>query len=215
MVYDVPGVRHRPVALESGMAAGTEVIPFDHRFRRSCLPQVHCISDDPNGFFAANLTDDNTDPFRRLRIRRRHDPPDSVRALQRSDTDIHPYYHQACDFAPEGIYTLIDATVTAPPGTAHEAFFDPATTTAGVGYLATTSTTTGVLQPAAFSQREQVELSTITGLDLARRPGGADAGPVRAARRLDGFSFIETDGTVGLCVLPRWTRPEDLDRPDG
>ena len=85
-------------------------------------------------------------------------------------------------------------TVTAPPGTVHEAFFDPATTTAGVGYLATTSTSTGVLEPAGLSVRGRA--ITITGLTW--RDGRVVLTLDRFGSWLDGFSFIEPDGTVGL-----------------
>ena len=187
----VPGVRHRPLPLESGLAAGTEVIPYG----RYDGPSYHefTISDDPDGLFAPKITDDNTessDGYDYAVVTTRPIPSGRYKVKH----DIQPYYHQACDFAPEGIYTLIDATVTAPPGAAHEAFFDPATTTAGVGYLATTSTTTGVLQPAGLSVRGRA--ITITGLTW--RDGRVVLTLDRFGSWLDGFSFIETDGTVGL-----------------
>ena len=197
MVYDgqaglhVPGVRHRPLPLESGLAAGTEVIPYGrydgpsyHEFR---------ISDDPNGYFAPQITDDNTvssDGYDYAVVTTRPIPSGRYRVRH----DIQPYFHQACDFAPEGIYTLIDATVTAPPGTVHEAFFDPATTTAGVGYLATTST--GVLEPAGFSVSGRA--IAITGLTWQN--GRVVLTLDRFGSWLDGFSFIEPDGTFGLVL---------------
>ena len=84
--------------------------------------------------------------------------------------------------------------VVAPPGTLHEAFFDPATTTAGVGYLATTSSTTGVLKPAGLSVRGRA--IAITGLTWQN--GRVVLTLDRFGSWLDGFSFIEPDGTVGL-----------------
>ena len=199
----VPGVRQRPVSLESGMAAGTEVIPFDHRFRGSAYYNF-TVYEDPNGFFAANLTDDNTDPsdgYEYSVVTTRPIPSGRYKARHR----IQPYFHQACDFAPEGIYTLIDATVTAPPGTIHEAFFDPATTTAGVGYLAGSATTTGVLEPAGFSMRGRD--IDITGLEW--RNGQVVLSFDRTVQLSDGLSFIETDGTAGL-YLSQYDDTEDL-----
>ena len=98
-----------------------------------------------------------------------------------------------CDFMPDN-YGDLTIVVTAPPGTVHEAFFDPATTTAGVGYLATTSTTTGVLEPAGLSVRGRA--ITITGLTWQN--GRVVLTLDRFGSWLDGFSFVEPDGTVGL-----------------
>ena len=47
--------------------------------------------------------------------------------------DSYGYADQICEFNPGDAYMLTTVNVTAPPGTVHEAFFDPATTTAGVG----------------------------------------------------------------------------------
>ena len=106
----------------------------------------------------------------------------------------HPYWLEPCNFQPPDSHMVFNVTVEAPEGTVHEAFFDPATTTAGVGYLATTSTTTGVLEPAAFSVRGRA--ITITGLTWQN--GRVVLTLDRFGSWLDGFSFIETDGTVGL-----------------
>ena len=106
----------------------------------------------------------------------------------------YPDAYKACEYAPDWAFTDFVVTVTAPPGTLHEALFDPATTTAGVGYLATTSTTTGVLEPAGFSVRGRA--ITITGLTW--RDGRVVLTLDRFGSWLDGFSFVETDGTVGL-----------------
>ena len=104
------------------------------------------------------------------------------------------YLWSLCDFDPTLLNADITVRVTAPPGTLHEAFFDPATTTAGVGYLATTSTTTGVLEPAGLSVRGRA--ITITGLTWQN--GRVVLTLDRFGSWLDGFSFIEPDGTVGL-----------------
>ena len=107
---------------------------------------------------------------------------------------LNPGNFQVCRFQPENAYSAYVVTVTAPEGTVHEALFDPATTTAGVGYLATTSTSTGVLEPAGFSVRGRA--ITITGLTW--RDGRVVLTLDRFGSWLDGFSFIEPDGTVGL-----------------
>ena len=100
-----------------------------------------------------------------------------------------PCNYRARDWDSDAIITVV-----APPGTVHEALFDPATTTAGVGYLATTSTSTGVLEPAGLSVRGRA--ITITGLTWQN--GRVVLTLDRFGSWLDGFNFIEPDGTVGL-----------------
>ena len=78
-----------------------------------------------------------------------------------------------------GFYVVFNVTATTSADVVHEAFFDPATTTAGVGYLAGSATTTGVLEPAGFSVRGRDYRHHRPG--VAQRAGGADAGPVRVS----------------------------------
>ena len=116
-----------------------------------------------------------------------------------------PYWFKPCEYNYPNTYTNYTIVVEAPPGTVHEAFFDPATTTAGVGYLATTSTTTGVLEPAGFSMRGRD--INITGLEW--RNGQVVLSFDRTVQLSDGLSFIETDGTAGL-YLSQFDATEDL-----
>ena len=117
----------------------------------------------------------------------------------------YPHYRWACEFDFPENFVYVDVTVTAPPGTVHEAFFDPATTTAGVGYLAGSATTTGVLEPAGFSMRGRD--IDITGLEW--RNGQVVLSFDRTVQLSDGLSFIETDGTAGL-YLSQFDATEDL-----
>ena len=105
-----------------------------------------------------------------------------------------PHSFKPCGFRPSWYFNDYEITSVAPSGTIHEAFFDPATTTAGVGYLATTSTSTGVLEPAGFSVRGRA--IAITGFTWQN--GRVVLTLDRFGSWLDGFSFIEPDGTVGL-----------------
>ena len=100
---------------------------------------------------------------------------------------------EACNFRPDTPF-ILDVIAEPPPGTVHEAFFDPATTTAGVGYSAGSATTTGVLKPAGFSVRGRA--IAITGLTWQN--GRVVLTLDRFGSWLDGFSFIEPDWTVGL-----------------
>ena len=90
-----------------------------------------------------------------------------------------------------GLYWTI--TATAPENTLHEAFFDPSSTSLGVGFQGSQ----GTLSPASFTHGDAS--SSIVGL-------GWEDGEVTlvlspyvslAGKRLD---FIELDGTVGLSL---------------
>ena len=118
---------------------------------------------------------------------------------------LNPGSFQVCRFQPENAYSTYVVTVTAPAGTVHEAFFDPATTTAGVGYLAGSATTTGVLEPAGFSMRGRD--INLTGLEW--RNGQVVLSFDRTVQLSDGLTFIETDGTAGL-YLSQFDATEDL-----
>ena len=117
----------------------------------------------------------------------------------------YPHHRWTCEFDSPENSVYVDVTVTAPPGTVHEAFFDPATTTAGVGYLAGSATTTGVLEPAGFSMRGRD--INLTGLEW--REGQVVLSFDRTVQLSDGLSFIETDGTAGL-YLSQYDATEDL-----
>ena len=106
-----------------------------------------------------------------------------------------PYGWYICDFIPDnyGDFTIV---VTAPPGTVHEALFDPATTTAGVGFLAGSATTTGVLEPAGFS----VHGRAITATGLTWRDGRVILTLEPFATLRQGFIIIEPNGSLGLVL---------------
>ena len=107
----------------------------------------------------------------------------------------YPWTFEPCQFRPPHDETFIEEVIVKSlPRTLLEAFFDPATTTAGVGYLATTSTSTGVLEPAGLSVSGRA--ITITGLTWQN--GRVVLTLDRFGSWLDGFNFIEPAGTVGL-----------------
>ena len=108
-----------------------------------------------------------------------------------------------CDAMPEAHRTRneIVVTVTPPPGTLHEAFFDPVTLASGVGADASN----GVLKPTNFSVGGTS--TSITGLKwdsgsvtLSLSPHASLSG-----HKLD---FIELDGSVSLS-LPASSATED------
>ena len=118
----------------------------------------------------------------------------------------YPWTFEPCQFRPPHDETFIEEVIVkSPPRTLLEAFFDPATTTAGVGYLAGSATTTGVLEPAGFSMRGRD--INLTGLEW--RNGQVVLSFDRIVQLSDGLSFIETDGTAGL-YLSQYDDTEDL-----
>ena len=200
--------------IDSGLPKGTEFSVLDndddgwtgsipgpqgsHRY-----PTYWLTGPDAN-LFEVTLSDDDNNSrtgYRIAEVTRRLLPAGTYVYEHRG----HGYINQACGYVNEHLYTTVTVVVTAPPGTVHEALFDPATTTAGVGYLATTSTTTGVLEPAGFSMRGRD--INITGLEW--RDGQVVLSFDRTVQLSDGLSFIETDGTAGL-YLSQFDATEDL-----
>ena len=105
-------------------------------------------------------------------------------------------YNALCDGVPELVKTRneVIVTVTPPPGTLHEAFFDPVSLASGVGADASN----GVLNPASFTV--DGTSTSITGLKwdnvgsvvLSLSPYASLSG-----HKLD---FIELDGSVSLSL---------------
>ena len=182
----------------SGLGHGQTILdftpqtPFLYVYSPTIGYDEHIIYGQDSELFQINTSDDDSIP--------ENGYIHTVTTLRPLPAGTYRFKHEnlahifkACDFR-DDYYVLIVVEVTAPPGTVHEAFFDLATTTAGVGYLATTSTSTGVLEPAGFSVGGRA--ITITGLTW--RDGRVVLTLDRFGSWLDGFSFIEPDGTVGL-----------------
>ena len=108
----------------------------------------------------------------------------------------YPHDRWACEFDFPENFVYVDVTVTAPAGTVHEAFFDPATTTAGVGYVAGSATTTGVLKPTVFSVHGRAV--TTTGLEWRNGQVVLTLEPFATLRQ--GFIIIEPNGSLGVVL---------------
>ena len=190
--YNRPfGPSYDGVSFDSNTGMGEPVVVYGYQY--SPEYDIHSISGSDAHLFKVQRGDHDNNPENGYKpgvVTTRPLPAGTYTFNHR----VQPWYSIPCDFQPEGAYTHFTVWVTAPPGTVHEALFDPATTTAGVGYLATTSTTTGVLEPVGFSVRGRA--IAITGLTW--RDGRVVLTLDRFGSWLDGFSFIEPDGTVGL-----------------
>ena len=112
-------------------------------------------------------------------------------------------YNALCDGVPELVKTRdeVIVTVTPPPGTLHEAFFDPVTLASGVGADASN----GVLNPASFTV--DGTSTSITGLEWESGSVVLSLSPYSSlsGHKLD---FIELDGSVSLS-LPASSATED------
>ena len=189
--------------LESGQREGTALID-SHHFMFGYGYSERWLEGPDSGLFTTRLVDNDDSAFNGYNEQVLTTRPLPT-GTYRIDYWGYPFRFAFCDFRPDDYYSMIDVAVTPPPGTVHEAFFDPATTTAGVGFLAGSATTTGVLEPAGFSMRGRD--IDITGLEW--RTGQVVLSFDRTVQLSDGLSFIETDGTAGL-YLSQYDATEDL-----
>ena len=149
------------------------------------------FSGDDAGLFSSLFFDDEvaSNGYRRAIATARPLPSGTYRFMShlRGREDI------PCDFRPVNNWRKWTITVTSPSGTVHEAFFDPAALTPGVGF----SATSGVLNPTAFSIGGTS--TSITGLKWASNAVVMTLSPYVS---LSGqtVDLIELDGSVGLSL---------------
>ena len=113
---------------------------------------------------------------------------------------FYPYMHKPCGYPLSFKPWRTTVTSVAPPGTVHEALFDPATTTAGVGYLAGSATTTGALDAATFSVADGTS-ATIERIVYASSTVELRVTPAGALTGHD-LEFIDVDGAIALTLDP-------------
>ena len=193
-----PPVHHKTFA--SGLGRGVTLL--DYGVERGKTYNSYSVFGRDAEMFVSRRTDNDDDPangYGHDVITARPLPAGTYRVNHQT----YPGFHQPCEFQRENTHSAYIVTVTAPPGTLHEAFFDPATTTAGVGYSASAATP-GVLEPAGFSFGGRDV--NITGLTWHN--GQVVLELDRFLQLSESLSFIETDGTVGL-YLSQYDATED------
>ena len=149
----------------------------------------HWVAGDDAAFFAAVTVDEDTDPsngYARGFV--------TVRPLIAGSysivTHMRDYRYNPCNFFSLGVrYTV---NVTAPAGTVHEAFFDPAGATA-VGF----DSGGGELTPATFTADGVA--STVQALKYENGEVVLELNPFNALIGLH-LLFIELDGSIGLSL---------------
>ena len=194
----VPFVPPKEAAtLASGAGVGTEVRRETFAYNEPQYNRYWLSGPDAALFQAVVIDDDGqsrtgyTDQVR------------TARPLPAGAYQLHPNlnYHEdfPCRFVPLDAYSEVTVTVTAPAGTVHEAFFDPAALGSGVvgrdaahGVLAPGAVGDAAMpRPHAAStrgQREQYEVRHPAAVDLGRGAAAAGRGrhhPGRAAAGAD------------------------------
>ncbi len=112
-----------------------------------------------------------------------------------------------CNFESPTAFGSWTVTVTAPPGTLHEAFFDPQTIGSGDGYISSGDVSTGDLSPAAFSTGDTTTTGDATTEDtitITSLYGTGDSVTMTLSpyNNLAGHTldFITGDGTTMLSL---------------
>ncbi len=174
--------------LASGSATGTEV--FRERKTTPEPKYLHYyVTGADKDYFQAPIVDEDSDPyngyFRTLSTTR--PLPAGTYSVK---FNLQHYKHFPCNFKPDDAYDQWTVTVTAPSGTVHEAFFDPASTFLGVG----ASGGAGVISPASFN----VGGATATITRIVVSFGSMVSMQISPSVSLSGkhIEFIKVDGTV-------------------
>ena len=187
-------------ALTSGAAAGTGGSRATDGFSGSRYSR-YWLSGPDAALFRSAIVDDDGQPSSGYTHQFR-----STRPLPAGEYRVHyrwqHYEDFPCNFVRDDAYDDFTVTVTAPAGTAHEAFFDPAALGSGV---VGRDAAQGVLAPAAVGTAGGAAgASTSSGAATLRRLTW-DAGQLRldvSGATLAGqqLELIRLDGTVGLTL---------------
>ena len=176
----------------SGMAKG--VVIGDSLIEDEGYPRVW-IEDGPHArFFEAFIVDDDDNPengFIPVDATARPLPQGIYSIWSRNQ----PQVYRPCDFDPLAYGIVLEVTVTAPPGTWHEAFFDPAALPNGSGVGA--SGGTGVIDPARFkSGNADAEILGLTWSDDKIVLTGNE----NLSLYEDSLDFIDVDGSIRMSL---------------
>ena len=176
--------------IASGVGSGEEVKRYD---RGPWLGYASVWFTGPDaGLFSAQVVDDDKDPtngFSTNITTARPLPVGTYRAIHR----VQSHGFQPCDFLAPYHRREWVVTVTAPTGTVHEALFDPADLSPGIGF----SLSAGVFEPAGFTFGDTA--TTVTGL---KWEGGSVVLTLSPYVSLSGLvvDFIGLDGTTSLSL---------------
>ena len=194
-------------ALDSGIPSGTEVYEVEDEHREAQYHRYWLSGPDAALFQPAIVDDDGqaSTGYDHLLV--------AARPLPAGEYDVfynsQHYTRFVCNFVPDDAYDDVTVTVTAPTGTVHEAFFDPAALGSGV---VGRNAAQGVLAPAAVGVAgDSAAAAASAGASAASTTSATlrrltwDAGQLRldvAGTTLAGqqLELIRLDGTVGLTL---------------
>ncbi len=176
----------------SGEPAGAVV--FDHSRAVDQVYITYEVAGPDARLFATSFRDDDEQPITGYehKITTARPLPAGSYVLH---TRARPPWLAPCAFRHPDFHVVHQIEVLGDYET-HEAFFDPATTTAGVGHF-TGATTTGVLSPAAFSTGSAT--TTITGLKWQSGSVVLSLSPFVSLGDYQ-LSFIDLDGSFALAL---------------
>ena len=196
--------KQRAATLASGSAAGTEVSRETHAYREAEYDR-HWLSGADAALFRSAIMDDDGQPSTGYSHGARTTRPLPAGEYRlRYNSMGHRFF--PCRFVPLDGYRDWTITVTAPTGTVHEAFFDPAALGSGV---VGRDAAHGVLGPAAVGVAGDAAAASASrgasGSSATLRRLTWDAGQLRldvAGTTLAGqqLELIRLDGTVGLTL---------------
>ncbi len=174
-------------SLASGLAKGTEIFGVSNAGELSY--SRHYLTGRDKDYFQVPIVDedsDSSDGYSYMIATARPLPAGTY------NINHHTQHHRdfPCNFVSDTNYAKWTVTVTAPSGTVHEAFFDPASTFLGVG----ASGGQGVISPASFN----VGGATTTITRIVVSFGSMVSMQVSPSVSLSGkhIEFIKVDGTV-------------------
>ena len=178
-------------AITSGSALGTEIHRYNNSYRDPKYNRFWLSGPDMNLFQALIVDNDSraSNGYDHTLATARPLPAGNYRVFYNEQS----YRYFPCKFVPQDGYIDWTVTVTAPPGTLHEAFFDPGEAGAEVGFPGASS----VLKPAGFTLGNTA--TEITGLSWQN---GSVSLTLSNYVSLDGYSldFYGLDGRMMLSL---------------
>ena len=180
--------------ISSGLAAGQSIAsqPERNTYAQSPRYSRFWVEGANKAHFTAGVLDDDQDPTNGWFYYQRTTRPLPADTYQVSVRFVH-YADMPCNYDAGSRY-LRSLVVTAPPGTAHEAFFDPVAIGSAIG----ANGANGVLKPTSFTANR----TSTTMQSLQWDPTGIVTLTLSPNASLVGLAldFIALDGTVALTL---------------
>ncbi len=182
------------VSIPSGASSGESFLGYSQEMTHAeSLVYSRFRVDGPDrAYFSVGVLDDDQDPKNGWRIYQVTTRPLPAN-LYEITVHTHSHFHIPCNFNP-GVHHFERVTVTAPPGTVHEAFFDPVVIGSAIG----ADGANGALKPTSFTANETATVMQSLQWD----PTGIVTLTLNPNASLSGLAldFIALDGTISLTL---------------